>query len=43
MDWIKGRINKNSLSAKNDNLYDLDGRLINNRGYFIDEDENIID
>jgi len=29
--------------VKEDDLYDLDGRLINTKGYLIDKDENIID
>jgi len=29
--------------VKDDDLYDLDGRLINTKGYLIDRDDNIID
>ena len=28
---------------KDDDLYDLDGRLINTKGYLIDKDDNIVD
>ena len=44
IDWIKGRLPKGSkIQLKDDDLYDLDARLINTKGYLIDRDENIVD
>ena len=45
LSWIKGRLERNvaNFDPRDDELYDLDGRLINTAGYLIDRDENVID
>ena len=45
LSWIKGNLDRDvaNFDPRDDELYDLDHRLINTAGYLIDKDENIID
>ena len=42
--WIKGNLDRNfKMDPKNDNAVDLDGLRVNELGYLIDHNENIVD
>ena len=46
VDWVKGRFDPRRIlgfAPGKDNIFDLDGKMINIEGYLIDKGENVID
>lgn len=44
INWIKGNLDRDvTKNPRHDDMYDLDGRLINSLGYLIDTQHNIVD
>ena len=44
INWIKGNLDRDiTKNPRHDDVYDLDGRLINSLGYLIDTQNNIVD
>jgi hypothetical protein len=43
--WVKGRLDRDvaNFDPRDDELYDLNNKLINTAGYLVDKDENVID
>jgi hypothetical protein len=45
LNWIRGNLKngQTKFDPREDQIFDLDGRLVNTAGYLIDKDDNIID